>query len=128
MLASITRIFNSSHFLQPTDAEPLRSIVTASEHAVIVAWHVKPGQTIAAHIHPNGQDTWTILSGEGAYYVDEVGTTQPIGAGDVVVAYPNCVHGVYNDGDEPLTFISVVTPAEAGYQLMALASHSMLHV
>lgn len=43
------RIFNSSKFFQPTDGEPIRSIVTKSKDAVVVAWHIKPGQTIPAH-------------------------------------------------------------------------------
>jgi quercetin dioxygenase-like cupin family protein len=114
----MTRIFPSSHFFQPTAGEPLRSMVTESAAAVIVAWHLAPGQQIAAHIHPQGQDTWTILTGQGEYYLDQAGTTQPIGTGDIVVAPTGCVHGVYNSGAVALTFISVVSPATAGYQLV----------
>jgi quercetin dioxygenase-like cupin family protein len=114
------RIFNSSQFFQPTDQEPVRSVVTESKDAVVVAWYIKPGQEIPAHLHPNGQDTWTILSGQGEYYLDQTGATKPIMAGDVVIAHTGCVHGVFNTGDEPLVFISVVSPADAGYQLVSL--------
>jgi quercetin dioxygenase-like cupin family protein len=113
---SMTRIFSSSEFFQPTDGEPIRSVVTESQEAVVVAWYIKPGQEIPAHIHPHGQDTWTILSGQGEYYLDKVGTRKPIAAGDVVVAYPESVHGVFNNGDQPLILISVVSPSNAGYQ------------
>ncbi len=113
-----SRIFNSSLFLQPTDEEPIRSVVTESKDAAVVAWYIKPGQQIAAHIHPSGQDTWTILAGQGDYYLDQNGATQAIIAGDVVIAPVGCVHGVFNSGQEPLVFISVVSPAEAGYQLL----------
>lgn len=105
--------------MQPTDGEPIRSVVTESKDAVVVAWYIKPGQEIPAHIHPNGQDTWTILTGQGDYYLDQSGSTKPIQVGDVVVAPMGCVHGVFNPGEEPLVFISVVSPAEAGYQLIA---------
>jgi quercetin dioxygenase-like cupin family protein len=115
---SATRIFNSSSFFQPTDGEPIRSVVTESKDATVVAWYIKPGQKILPHIHPNGQDTWTILTGKGEYYLDQEGTTKAIEAGDVVIAHVGCVHGVFNNGDEPLVFISVVSPAEAGYQLV----------
>ncbi|MBW4473053.1 MAG: cupin domain-containing protein [Stenomitos rutilans HA7619-LM2] len=115
---STNRIFNSADFFQSCDGEPIRSVITESNHAVVVAWCIRPGQKIAAHIHPNGQDTWTILSGNGNYYMDQTGLTQPITTGDVVVAPIGCVHGVYNNSDEPLVFISVVTPADAGYQLV----------
>jgi quercetin dioxygenase-like cupin family protein len=115
------RIFNSAEFFQATDGEPIRSVITESPDAVVVAWYIKPDQTISPHLHPNGQDTWTIISGQGEYYLDEIGSTQPIAAGDVVVAPKGSVHGVFNNGTEPLVFISVVCPATAGYQLVAIA-------
>ncbi len=118
---STDRIFNSAAFLQPADGEPVRSVVTESPDAIVVAWYVKPGQEIAAHSHPNGQDTWTILSGCGDYYLDQAGTTKAIAAGDIAVAPIGCVHGICNHGEEPLVFISVVTPASAGYELVKRA-------
>ncbi len=111
-----TRIFQSNQYMQPSDGEPVRSVIVETKEAVIVAWHVKPGQRITAHIHPAGQDTWTILSGHGEYQIEASGEARPIGAGDVVVAYPGAVHGVYNNGTEPLRFISVVSPANAGHE------------
>ncbi|MBD2071821.1 cupin domain-containing protein [Leptolyngbya sp. FACHB-671] len=124
---SITRIFNSSQFLQPADGEPIRSVITESQDAVVVAWYVKPGQEISPHLHPNGQDTWTILEGSGKYYLDKAGTMKAIAAGDVVVAPVGCVHGVFNDGDEPLVFISVVSPGDAGYQPISIETAVTLH-
>jgi quercetin dioxygenase-like cupin family protein len=117
---STTRIFSSANFFKAANKAPVRSVVTQSTEAVIVAWHVEPGQSIPTHIHPNGQDTWTVLSGTGEYYLDEAGTTAPIAAGDVVVAQSGAVHGVFNSGREPLTFISIVTPANAGHQAISL--------
>lgn len=113
-----TRIFPSAEFMQPSDGDPIRSVVVETPDSVVVAWHVKPGQRIAAHVHPAGQDTWTILSGQGEYQVEASGTSRPIKAGDVAVAYTGAVHGVYNNGTEPLRFISVVSPASAGYELL----------
>jgi quercetin dioxygenase-like cupin family protein len=114
---TISRIFPSAKFFQPTDGEPVRSIITESLETVVVAWYLKPGQEIAAHLHPQGQDTWTILSGSGTYYLDPNGQRQRITVGDIVIAPIHSVHGVLNDGDEPLVFISIVSPANAGYQL-----------
>ena len=110
------RIFQSDRFLIPAAGEPVRTVVTQSAEAVVVAWHVAPGQAIRAHVHPSGQDTWTVLSGSGRYVVAADGSTRPIVAGDVAVAPVGAVHGVLNDGAQDLTIISVVTPAEAGYQ------------
>lgn len=120
---SPSRRFSSAEFLQPSEGEPIRSVVTASKEAVVVAWHLQPGQEVAAHRHPSGQDTWTVLAGSGSYYLDQAGTTLAIAAGDIVVAPAGSVHGVFNGGDQPLIFISVVSPAEAGYQrLVPLAA------
>jgi quercetin dioxygenase-like cupin family protein len=113
------RLYKSADFFQPTDGEPIRSVITESKDATVVAWYIQPGQQICTHIHPQGQDTWTILSGQGDYYLDDVGNKRSITAGDVVIAHVGCVHGVFNHGDEPLMFISVVSPSDAGYQLVS---------
>lgn len=47
---SATRIFGSSEFFQPAEGEPIRSVITESRDAVVVAWYVKPGQETRAHV------------------------------------------------------------------------------
>jgi quercetin dioxygenase-like cupin family protein len=112
------RIFHSAKFFQPTDGEPIRSVISESPESTIVAWYIQPQQSIPAHIHPQGQDTWTILSGQGEYFLDRAGTTRSIVKGDVVIAPTGSVHGVSNNSNEPLVFISVVSPSTAGYELI----------
>lgn len=114
------RIFPSKEFLRPSAGDPVRSVVTESADAVVVAWHVAPGQSIAPHVHPAGRDVWTILSGRGRYISTASGETHEVVAGDVAVANAGQVHGVINDGAEPLTFISVVAPIGAGYELASM--------
>ena len=53
--------------MQASDGDPIHAVVAESESSVIVARHVAPGQTIAAHAPPNGQDTRTIESWEDLY-------------------------------------------------------------
>ena len=115
---STERFFPSSDFFQSSDAEPIRSVITSSPQAAVIAWHVAPGQRLAPHIHPTGQDTWMIQSGECEYIYDLTGKTRHIKAGDVVVAHQGEVHGAINHGTEPLRFISVVSPADSGFQLV----------
>ena len=67
-------------------------------------------------MHPRGQDTWTILAGEGDYQIDAAGQTVRIAAGDVVVAPVGAVHGVLNTGAQALVFVSVVSPALSGFE------------
>lgn len=113
---NLPRIYTSADHFQPSPGEPIRAVITESPDACVVAWHVDPGQTVAAHVHPRGQDTWTILSGQGEYTFHASGESRTIVAGDVVLARTGDVHGVTNHGSEPLRFISVVSPADAGYE------------
>jgi quercetin dioxygenase-like cupin family protein len=110
------RLFKVVDFLQPADGEPIRSVITESADAAVVAWYVKSGQQISAHVHPDGQDTWTILSGCGAYRLGANGESIAIAQGDVLVAHRREVHGVLNTGQEPLVFVSVVSPAALGFE------------
>jgi hypothetical protein len=50
-----TRIFHSAEFWQPADGEPVRSVITASTQAVVVAWYLKPGQEIAPRARTPGR-------------------------------------------------------------------------
>ena len=109
---STERHFKSTDYFQSNTGDPIRTVVTESQNSVVVAWHVNP-----AHVHPHGQDTWTILSGQGEYQTHANGESIAIVPGDIVVAPTGSVHGVYNSGHEPLRFISVVAPAAAGYEL-----------
>lgn len=114
-----SRHFKVADFLQPADGEPIRSVITESSDAVVVAWIVKPGQRLSPHYHPHGQDVWTVLSGGGEYQLTAEGASRPITAGDVLVAHRGEIHGVFNNGSEPLIFVSVVSPAAAGFELLS---------
>ena len=110
------RIFSVADFTRPSAGEPIRSVVLETPDAVIVVWHVAPGQEIAAHIHPHGQDTWTVISGEADYYKG-AGAVSLLRAGEIAVAKPGQVHGARNGGSEPFLFVSVVASGNAGYAL-----------
>ena len=111
-----TRIHHSCDHFISNSGDPLRTVISSSADCTIIAWHLEPGQTIGDHIHPQGQDTWTVLAGNGDYRLDAAGASTPIGAGDVVIAEARQVHGVTNTGSQPLRFISIVCPLQAGYE------------
>jgi len=69
------RVFQVAAYLQPNDGEPIRSVVHETDDAAIVAWTVKLGQRISPHVHPSGQDTWTVIAGVGEYQLDASGAT-----------------------------------------------------
>ena len=51
-------------------------------------------------------------------YNDFIQIDAAIKQGDVVVARRGEVHGVHNDGAEPLVMVAVVSPAESGFELL----------
>ncbi|TBO28399.1 cupin domain-containing protein [Aquabacterium lacunae] len=110
------RVFRVADHLQPSDGEPIRSVVHQTGDAVVVAWTVKPGQRIHPHVHPEGQDTWTVISGTGEYQVDASGQTVTISAGDIAIAPTGAVHGLLNTGAQDFVFVSVVCPELAGFE------------
>ncbi|HBP6061895.1 TPA: cupin domain-containing protein [Pseudomonas aeruginosa] len=90
-----SRIFSVDEYVRPSNGEPIRSVVLETNDSVIVVWHAHPGQEIAAHVHPHGQDTWTVISGEAEYYQGD-GVATHIKAGDIAIAKPGQVHGAMN--------------------------------
>lgn len=116
-MTTAARIFSVSEFTRPSDGEPIRSVVLETEESVIVVWYVRPGQEIAAHVHPHGQDTWTVLSGSADYYQGS-GVVTKLQAGEIAVAKHGQVHGAINtDSEVPFIFVSVVAPGNAGFAL-----------
>lgn len=110
------RIFPVAEYVRPSENEPIRSVVLETAESVIVVWHVRPGQEVAAHIHPHGQDTWTVLSGTAEYFQGN-GVVCNLKAGEIAAAKPGQVHGAKNVGLEPFVFVSVVASGNAGYAL-----------
>lgn len=110
------RVFDSADHFQVGETDPPRIVITESEDAAVVCWHLEPGQRIELHTHPAGQDTWIVLSGEGQYFPDSSGRTLGLRPGSVAVAVRGAIHGALNTGLSPLRFISVVSPAESGFE------------
>ena len=109
------RLFRSDKFFRAGLTEPPRVVVSETDDAAVVCWQVDPGQRIELHSHPSGQDTWIVLSGQGLYFETPDSTGAPLGPGVIGVAPRGAVHGALNTGQEPLRFVSVVSPAESGF-------------
>ncbi len=66
-----------------------------------------PGSTIGEHPHPNTEDLYLILEGQGTGILD--GVRVPLGPGDLFLVKAGGSHGLINDSDGPLTFLSLLT-------------------
>ncbi|MBI5193714.1 MAG: cupin domain-containing protein [Nitrospirae bacterium] len=114
-MAKERRIFSIAEFTRPSIDKPIRSVIQETEESLVIVWHVGPGQEISAHVHPHGQDIWTVISGTAEYY-QGVGLSAHLKSGEIAIAEPGQVHGAMNTGSEPFIFISVVAPKNAGYE------------
>ncbi len=111
-----SRIFSVEKHIRPSEGDSIRSVVLETKDSAVVVWHAHPGQEIAAHIHPHGQDTWTVISGQAEYFLGD-GVVAHLKVGDIAIAEPGQVHGALNTGSEPFVFVSVVASGNAGFAL-----------
>lgn len=71
-----------------------------------------PGQEQHLHDHPDQDKFYLVLEGQGDFTVGD--TTQPCGAGMLILAPAGIPHGVTNASDAPLTFLTVIAPWPSG--------------
>ena len=67
-----------------------------------------PGQAQHLHDHPEQEKFYLVLEGSGHFTVGE--TTQECGAGMLIVAPAGVPHGVENQGQALLSFLTVIAP------------------
>jgi mannose-6-phosphate isomerase-like protein (cupin superfamily) len=74
-----------------------------------VTWvDVPPGAEQRAHSHPDSEQIYVIVRGEGRMMV--AGDEQDVGEGDLVFIPPATSHGIVNRGSETLIYVSAASP------------------
>ena len=93
----------------PSKGSTYREIIFNAKNHEIHLWRVSPGEWIYPHTHPHSDDIWYIVQGVGEYYTTskEEKTVKP---GDIAVASPRDVHGIFNSGSEDIVILSVLSP------------------
>ena len=95
--------------LVPVDGKTSMEVVFRSKIHEIHLWRINPGEWIYPHVHPENDDIWYIISGMGEYYLSSK-ETKMVKTGDIAVAIPGEVHGLFNSGNEDLIVYSVLSP------------------
>jgi mannose-6-phosphate isomerase-like protein (cupin superfamily) len=72
--------------------------------AVVIT--ISPGEEQPVHMHPETSHAWFIVSGGGVVTMED-GRKERIEAGQFSVHPRNSVHGLFNDGEENLTYIAL---------------------
>ena len=85
-----------------------REVLSTKNHEIHF-WRIIPGEWIYPHTHPHSDDIWYIIQGTGDYYITSKDTNS-INPGDMTVATPGDVHGVFNSGSEDIIIYSILSP------------------
>jgi mannose-6-phosphate isomerase-like protein (cupin superfamily) len=74
-----------------------------------VTWvEVPPGAEQRAHSHEDAEQVYVIVRGHGRMTV--AGDVEEVGEGDLIFIPPATQHGILNDGDETLVYVSAASP------------------
>ena len=68
--------------------------------------HLAPGNSVGEHVHSGDGEIFYILSGTGEY--NDNGTKVQLVPGDVAVCNEGELHGLVNNGTEPMVFIALI--------------------
>ncbi len=91
----------SRQLLSPVNSE--------SERVTVTEVHLIPGAVQNRHTHEGSEQIWYAVKGEGRLLLADKKQKSFL-KGDVVRFEKGEVHGIFNDGEEELVFISVTSP------------------
>jgi quercetin dioxygenase-like cupin family protein len=88
-------------------AQPTKVVLAETPHSRTTLWCLQPGQHIHPHVHA-GDHIWVVLEGSGLFLEDHGhGTGRPVAVGTLLVAPSGQAHGIENNGDSGLVFVSI---------------------
>ncbi len=102
------RIFNIFAIVPETGRSHREPIYDCRNHEIHL-WRIIPDEWIYPHTHPGTDDIWYIVQGKGDYYTTAT-EHKAVGPGDLLLASPREVHGIFNSGTEDLIVLSVLAP------------------
>ena len=91
--------------------KPFKFTFFQSERLLVGLNTLLPGQEQHLHDHPTQDKFYLVLEGAGAFTVGD--ETRLCAAGQLILAPAGAPHGVRNDGDATLSFLTVIAPAAA---------------
>ena len=90
---------------------------TGSKHLVVIEVTLAPGQGHNFHKHPNQDEIIYMMDGKCEQWIRD--KKQIIKAGDVAFIPKDTVHGGFNDFEEEVKLLAILSPAvgDEGYEL-----------
>jgi quercetin dioxygenase-like cupin family protein len=87
----------------------VRDDLTENRALTAVRVTMPPGRAHRFHRHPEMEELLYVVSGRAQQWVGR--ESRVLGPGDVAHVPTGEVHGTYNDFDEPVVFLAVLSPA-----------------
>ena len=95
------------------DSSEIREILSPQNSSIkkqsLAEAVVKPGKTTREHIHPETEEMYYILEGEGTMHIE--GERREVRNGDGIVILPGKKHKILNTGKINLIFLCCCVPA-----------------
>ena len=85
--------------------------LTGSKQLLFVRVTMPPGAGHQFHLHPEREEILYILDGVGEQWVDR--KSCKLKPGESAFIPRNTVHAIYTAGKKPVTFLAILSPAEA---------------
>ena len=79
-----------------------------SAHLAITFVECDPASEQPMHSHPEAEQVYVIVSGNGLMRVDD--EEQEVGAGALIFIPPGAKHAIRNASSKPLTYVSATSP------------------
>jgi quercetin dioxygenase-like cupin family protein len=96
--------------------------LTEAEQLMLVRVHMPPGTGHAFHRHPSMEEIIYVIEGRAEQWVDR--ESRMLGPGEIAHIPADMVHGTYNDGDDTLVFLAILSPAKfEGPALIDVSDH-----
>ena len=89
--------------------KPFKFTLFQSDRLLVGLNTLLPGQEQHLHDHPIQDKFYLVLAGAGAFTVGD--ETRHCATGELILAPAGVPHGVKNDGDVMLSFVTVIAPA-----------------
>jgi mannose-6-phosphate isomerase-like protein (cupin superfamily) len=88
--------------------DAFRRVMLTGEHAQVVVMTIPPGGEIGAEVHPDTDQVFLFVDGQGVADVD--GQSTDVGANDLVLVPAGARHNMLNRGEVPLRLVTVYAP------------------
>lgn len=103
-----TNFFSVIDYIRTPGEKAFKHTFFQSERLLVGLNVLRPGQTQSIHEHADQDKFYYVVEGSGRFIVGEA--EQVCAAGSLILAPAGVLHGVVNEGDALLTFLTVIAP------------------